>query len=508
MPLDASTVLALAATVAAILLVATTLHVRSDVSPLHRSVAVVVLGDVGRSPRIMYHAQSFASNDFETYVIGYKGSRVIPSLLTIPRVRFVYLPEPPSFISKLPRHLFLLLAPIKVVYQLVTIFSALFYSLKEPPQYILVQNPPSIPTLALVWLAGKLRGSKVIIDWHNLGYSILALKLGDKHILVRFAKRFEQFFGKSAFAHVFVTQAMRDYLVKEWNLQGKKIVLHDRPPAHFHSCLPSEVHDLFLRLSSSLDPTLGSFFPSHKLPESTAFTTLAPAATSTSIYPSSPLHNRRPERPALIVSSTSWTADEDFSILLDALSLYEKEARSQEGRLPKVFCVVTGKGPLREHYMRKVHELEQDEKWQFVRCRSLWLEPEDYPLLLGAADLGVSLHSSSSALDLPMKIVDMFGCELPVLALDFKCLNELVLDGKNGLVFKNAEELAFHLTSILASFPHSAKLAALKSYFKTRHPEWEWCSWSENWNQVLRPVVTNDSAPVVSVLEELSRDRN
>ena len=50
------------------------------------------------------------------------------------------------------------------------------------------KNPPSIPTLALVWLVGRLRGSKVIIDWHNLGYSILALKLGSDHVFVKLAK--------------------------------------------------------------------------------------------------------------------------------------------------------------------------------------------------------------------------------------------------------------------------------------------------------------------------------
>ena len=38
-----------------------------------RSVAILVLGDIGRSPRMMYHAQSFADSGFVTYLIGYGG---------------------------------------------------------------------------------------------------------------------------------------------------------------------------------------------------------------------------------------------------------------------------------------------------------------------------------------------------------------------------------------------------------------------------------------------------
>lgn len=38
-----------------------------------RSVAILVLGDIGRSPRMMYHAQSFAEAGFITHLIGYGG---------------------------------------------------------------------------------------------------------------------------------------------------------------------------------------------------------------------------------------------------------------------------------------------------------------------------------------------------------------------------------------------------------------------------------------------------
>ena len=36
----------------------------------------------------------------------------------------------------------------------------------------------------------------------------------------------------------------------------------------------------------------------------------------------------------------------------------------------------------------------------------------------------------------------MFGCELPVAAMSFTALPELVIDGENGLVFNSPEQLA------------------------------------------------------------------
>lgn len=123
----------------------------------------------------------------------------------------------------------------------------------------------------------------------------------------------------------------------------------------------------------------------------------------------------RPNRPAMLLSSTSWTPDEDFSMLVSALDIYEKKALKEPPHYPSLVCIITGKGPLKEHYKNVI----QRKQWQKVSVVTPWLENEDYPKLLACADLGVCLHYSSSGLDLPMKVVDMFGSGLPVCAMKF-----------------------------------------------------------------------------------------
>jgi hypothetical protein len=55
-----------------------------------------------------------------------------------------------------------------------------------------------------------------------------------------------------------------------------------------------------------------------------------------------------------------------------------------------------------------------ERRWRRVDIWFAWLPWEQYPRWLGCADLGISLHTSSSGLDLPRKVEAMLGCGLPM----------------------------------------------------------------------------------------------
>jgi beta-1,4-mannosyltransferase len=63
----------------------------------NRRVCVVVLGDLGRSPRMQYHSLSFAKEGYDVDVIGYGGSQPIKELSDHPKVKIRNLPSCPDF---------------------------------------------------------------------------------------------------------------------------------------------------------------------------------------------------------------------------------------------------------------------------------------------------------------------------------------------------------------------------------------------------------------------------
>lgn len=250
------------------------------------------------------------------------------------------------------------------------------------------------------------------------------------------------------------------------------MTVYDKPASFFKETPLDLQHQLFMKLGCTYPAFKARLEPLDLATERSAFTERdAQSGVVT--------HLRG--RPALLISSTSWTEDEDFSILLAALEKFEQLILDGES-LPSLVCVITGKGPLKEYYCSLISQ----KRFQHIQVCTPWLEAEDYPLLLGSADLGVCLHKSSSGLDLPMKVVDMFGCCLPVCAVKFRSLQELVKHEENGLVFEDAEELAGQLQMLFSKFPDPAgKL----NQFRKNLRESELLRWDESWKQTVLPLV-------------------
>nr|CCA25895.1 chitobiosyldiphosphodolichol betamannosyltransferase putative [Albugo laibachii Nc14] len=438
-------------------------------------VVVLVLGDIGRSPRMQNQSVSLASflydkqypHHYNVTLIGYKGEQCIPSVTHQSNLRI--LPISP-ILSNYPRSLFFLTAPLKVLLQIFQLFYILLVC-TGTTDAILVQNPPTIPTFPVVWLSCRLKGAKFLIDWHNFGYTILALSIGTTHILVRVAEVMERVFGRKADANFCVTNAMKTFLKDTWGIQA--VVLHDKPPESFGPTPINLRHELFQSLSQQLKHC-NDLVPWDRHPDTLELTLLTRKWRENNV-----IHfDLRADRPAVLISSTSWTSDEDFGLLLDALVLLDHHMTSS---LPKLLVLVTGKGPEKAFYLEKIAQLRLGR----IRIATLWMEAEAYPLLLGSADIGICLHTSSSGLDLPMKIVDMFGCRVPVCAVAFASLNELVLPSINGMIFSDHEELASQLVKLLENFPITAKLDEMRGELASI------TRWKQHWEDIAGPLIVS-----------------
>jgi len=392
---------------------------------------VVVLGDFGRSPRMQYHTVSLSKTaGYTVHVVAYGGATPIASITDDPQIVLHLLPRPPELIGSLPRLLALI---VKAAQQALVLLWTMLFRLPSA-QLVLLQCPPAVPTIALCLLACWLRASRLIIDWHNFGYSLMALSMRPGHPLVRISYFYERGLGRLAHHHLCVTRAMQDHLLEKWHIPAT--VVYDSPPGHFRPATLKESHELLMRMQPTIDMPMhveDCCVGEYHLQDGGSEATICTERTGT-------LDSWREGRPAMIVSSTSWTPDEDFGILLDAAEEYDRRVSQMANckRFPRLLIIVTGRGPMKEAYCKKMAKL----KLSKVAFRTAWLQPEDYPLLLGSADLGVSLHTSSSGLDLPMKVVDMFGCGLPVCSADYSCIQELVTPGDNGLLFQSPQQLA------------------------------------------------------------------
>ena len=410
--------------------------------------AVVALGDLGRSARMQYHAHALVSNGVDVDLVGLEGTPLSKRITDDPRITVHRIK---GTRLRIRRSLYGSSYAVAGLFDAARLGLRLWRTLRRLPRpdLVLVQNPPAFPTFAVTWWSLRRRGVRFFIDWHNLGYTLLRLRLGHWHPAIRLARWVERRDARRVDANLCVSRGLAAFLESRFGVTNAH-VLYDRPASAF---VPIERGDRE-RHRQALFGRLG-------------------------------VHGGTV---GFVVCPTSWTEDEDFDVIIDAVVRLEHRIRGweyagRERRFPDLVVLVTGDGERRAEFERRFAGLPA----RRIHLRARWLEPDDYPRVVGSADLGLCLHRSSSGLDIPMKIADLFGAGVPVLALDYgACLAERVRHGDNGLLFSTAEQLADIVFDLFESYPADQKrLERLRAGArKSSRPTWE-----EGWTREARPVL-------------------
>jgi glycosyltransferase involved in cell wall biosynthesis len=416
-------------------------------------VAIVALGDLGRSPRMCNHALAAAQSGADVDLIGYRGTPCSTEIENHPRIAVWRMRDPLARFQRrsVPSMLRLLL---RALLQHAQLLRVLVFATRRPDR-ILVQCPPALPTLGVAWLAARIRAASLVIDWHNFSSALLASRFATQSAIVRVIRAYERAVGRLADTHFCVSRGMKRELSECLGIPDA-IVLYDDPNERFTALPPSERPSQLRRLLRE------------HLPDSESWSDDS-------------------RRPACIVCPTSWSEDEDLAVLLEALALLDK--RIEEGaaasvrNFPKLLVLITGRGPLREGFERRI----AGRAFRRFEIGTAWLPAEDYPRLLAAADLGLCFHRSASGVDLPMKLADMFGAGLPVCALDYgPCLSERFDEGKTGLTFTGSQQLADQLYELFVGFPaRTPTLDRLREGLASS----DRIRWEEGWRELAEPVL-------------------
>ena len=420
------------------------------------NVTVLVVGDLNRSPRMLNHCVALTEaypKINEISLIGFNGGDIRNDISSNKKIKQYYISSLLNkYLRKLPRFLFFISAIIKIIIQIFSMFYILLFKIPKP-KFLITQNPPGIPSMLICWLYCKLKGVIFIIDWHNYGYTILQVNNRNK-LIVKIGYLYEKYLSKKSDLNFCVSQAEKRDLKKQFLIES--ICLPDKPVKDLFKFLNEEESKILYKKYSELNLLLTE---------------------------------KKEDKPILMISSTSWTPDEDFNILLNSFIKTEEMLKSDDKiditKLKKVLFLITGRGPMRDAFMEKVDKSNLD----IFIVKSIWLDSDDYIKLLNLCDLGISLHYSSSGIDLPMKVVDMFSACLPAAAIYYDTIKELVLDDQNGFIFKNELELCKILKNVIFEISnngYSQKLNQFRQFLQKQLLEENWVG---QWIQRVKPAL-------------------
>lgn len=256
------------------------------------------------------------------------------------------------------------------------------------PDLVLVQNPPALPALAALALPALARRWPLWLDWHNTTAAMVGARLG-RSAASDIAEVVERALVRLATGHLAVSEALAGVLAAR-GIRAR--VLRDTP-------------------ASAIAPR--------------------PRAGGSDEL--------------RLVAPMSWGPDDDPRLLLDAL---ERLDAMSEPRPRRIDVVITGDGPGRSAFEEELGR----RRFRRATVSTRWVEADGYVAYLAGADAGLSLHRSTSGLDLPMKWADLAEAGVPLLALDYgPVTREALASRPSTRLFTTAAKLAERLDELSAA---------------------------------------------------------
>ena len=455
---------------------------QEDRPPATRCVGVVVVGgDLARSPRMQYHASSMCESGrfAEVRCVGIdEGNMCAEHLTTKKQARF-------CLVSRtVPRGIFNKSWLLRTLYRVLAFIGGFTVALlratvplasaggEETRVVLVLQTPPAVPFIMIAQLVSMMRRTQavfaglvgrprsrvsIVIDFHNFGWTLLDVDRRPKPVVALYWA-LETFFGVGD-AHFTVADAMKGRLSGKDRQTPSALVLPKSSVTVLRDCAPA-------------------FFRPLKDPQA-ALKRIAATEGDDLVVPEW-VPERRASHLALI-SATSWTADDDYTLVVDALKAIDKQlAAAKSGR---VWLLVTGKGETRARFEAQIQAAQLSDR--VVVSTHYFQSFVTYATAMSLFDAGLCVHRSSSGLDLPMKCVDMFGCGLPVVALDYPALPELVTDA-TGWRFDDAASLEEVLLSLLHPGTGRDDIGRrAKNVIARREVD----AWAPNWNAHAIPAI-------------------
>lgn len=343
-------------------------------------VLIIVLGDLGRSPRMLNHARVMRRRGWAVTLAGYGTSALPPDLEADSAVRVCPLDAGGVGLGR-------------ILVRLAGVVRREYWTV------VLVQNPPGFPVLAVV-VAAVRRGARIVLDWHNLGSSLLALRTS----AWRHGAGLYAWAEREAARWVDEHWAVSAALAKALPVSGV-VVVRDRPAGVFRARAEEAVADR---------AGLREAWWRRVLPQVAA-----------------------PKADCWVVAPSSWGADEDVAAML-RVAEGARAAASEWGDAPRVALIATGRGEGQEAFARAAAAMPEGP----ISLQCVWVPAGEYPALLALADVGLCLHRSSSGLDLPMKLADFRGAGCRALVLDYGPVLAEIFDGSaDGWTFADDAEL-------------------------------------------------------------------